>query len=38
MAWQGDQGKFAEWQQRLRRFKKSGLTIAGSVPVSGFPC
>ena len=28
MARQEDRRKFAEWQQRLRRFEKSGLTIA----------
>ena len=28
MARQEDQRKFAEWQQRLRRFEKSGLTVA----------
>ena len=28
MVRQGDRRKFSEWQQRLRRFEKSGLTIA----------
>ena len=28
MARQGDRRKFAEWQQRLRRFSRSGLTVA----------
>jgi hypothetical protein len=27
MAWQGDRQKLAEWQQRLRRFEDSGLTV-----------
>jgi len=27
MARQNDQRKLAEWQQRLRRFEKSGLTM-----------
>lgn len=43
MARQGDQRKLAEWQQRLRRFEKSGLTIARfcarervSVPTFGY--
>jgi hypothetical protein len=43
MARQGDQRKFAEWQQRLRRFEKAGLTIARfcarervSVPTFGY--
>lgn len=28
MARQVDQRKCSEWQQRLRRFEKSGLTVA----------
>jgi hypothetical protein len=28
MARQNDRRKLAEWQQRLRRFEKSGLTVA----------
>lgn len=43
MARQGDRRKFAEWQRRLRRFEKSGLTIARfcarervSVPTFGY--
>jgi hypothetical protein len=43
MARQGDRRKFAEWQQRLRRCEKSGLTIARfcaregvSVPTFGY--
>jgi hypothetical protein len=28
MSWQGDRRKLAEWQQRLRRFEKSGLTVS----------
>ncbi len=43
MARQGNQQKFAEWQQRLRRFEQSGLTIARfcarervSVPTFGY--
>lgn len=28
MARQGDRRKLAEWQQRLQRFKKAGLTVA----------
>lgn len=43
MARQEDRRKLAEWQQRLRRFKKSGLTIARfcarervSVPTFGY--
>lgn len=28
MARQADRKKFSAWQQRLRRFKKSGLTVA----------
>lgn len=28
MARQDDRRKFAEWRQRLRRFEKSGLTVA----------
>jgi hypothetical protein len=43
MARQGDQRKVAEWQQRLRRFGKSGLTISRlcahervSVPTFGY--
>ncbi|MFN7811353.1 MAG: IS66 family insertion sequence element accessory protein TnpA, partial [Planctomycetia bacterium] len=29
MARQGDRRKLAEWRQRLQRFEKSGLTVAG---------
>jgi hypothetical protein len=43
MARQGDLRKFAEWQRRLRRFEKSGLTLARfcarervSVPTFGY--
>ena len=28
MARQNDRRKLAEWQQRLRRFEKAGLTVA----------
>ena len=43
MARQGDRRKLAEWQRRLRRFERSGLTIARfcarervSVPTFGY--
>ena len=43
MAWQGDRRKLADWQRRLRRFEKSGLTVARfcarervSVPTFGY--
>jgi hypothetical protein len=43
MARQGDQRRFVEWLQRLRRFEKSGLTISQfcahervSVPTFGY--
>jgi hypothetical protein len=43
MSRQGDRRKLAEWQQRLRRFEKSGLTVSRfcarervSVPTFGY--